>query len=328
VALRRRRPAGLKPLALLMELVCPRDNASLELFGDTLQCPHDHEYPFVEGIPVLVLDDAPPTQPGYWASPGEVEEVRAREPGPVEGDRVDPYVARLIIGTHGNLYRDLAAGLPRYPIPDFPLQDGGARLLDIGCNWGRWSLAAAAKGYDVVGLDPSFEAIVAAQRIATQLRASPRYVVADARFLPFSDASFDVVFSFGVLQHLYRTDVARCVREIARVLAPGGLSYVQMPGAFGPRNLFQLARRGFQDANDFDVRYWTPRDLLRTFQAIGPTRLSANAFLTLNAQSSDIDLLPRRYRMLVRASEGLAALTRYVPLTWLADSLYVVSERR
>jgi len=187
-------------------LACPRDRTRLEVRGETLVCEEGHEYPYVDGLPVLVVDDElEPTQPGYWSRPEQIDAVRKSVPPPVEGDEVDPYVAELIIGTHGNLYRRLARGLRRYPIPHFPLPSGaGKTLLDIGCNWGRWTISAARGGYDPIGIDPSFEAIVAAKRIAKQLRTHANYVVADARRLPFPDGSFDVVFSYGVLQHFSR----------------------------------------------------------------------------------------------------------------------------
>jgi len=255
--------------------------------------------------------------------------VRSRRGPEVEGDRVDPYVAELIVGTHGNLYRHLSAGLERYPIPDFPLPAGDGRtLLDIGCNWGRWTIAATRAGYRVTGIDPSFEAIDAAARIARQLGVDAEYVVADARRLPIPDESLDVAFSYGVLQHFSKEDVAAAVREIRRVLKPGGTSWVQMPNALGVRNAYQLARRGFREGDEFEVRYWRPAELRRTFGAIGQTELSTDGFFTLNPQRRDLDLLPRRYRALVQASEALRRASRRVPaLTSVADSVNIRSIR-
>ena len=67
---------------------------------------------------------------------------------------IDGWVERSIVKTHGNLYR--GRPLNRYPIPAFPLGPGeGGSLLDIGCNWGRWTIAAAQAGYRVTGVDPS-----------------------------------------------------------------------------------------------------------------------------------------------------------------------------
>lgn len=310
-------------------LVCPRDRSALAVEGETLRCAEGHAYPYVDGIPVLVVDDLEPTQPAYWASPEQIEAVRVAQPPAVTGDAVDPYVAELILGTHGNLYKHLGAGLARYPIPDFPLAPGsGELLLDIGCNWGRWSISAARAGYRAVGLDPSFEAIVAARRIARQLGAQSRYVVADTRRLPFADDTFDVVFSYGVLQHLSKRDVAAAVEEIRRTLKRGGYSWVQMPNALGVRNLYQLARRGFREGDRFEVRYWRRGELTRTFGAIGATELSTDGFFTLNPQKRDLDLLPRRYRALVRTSEALRRLSGRAPfLTAVADSVNVRSAR-
>jgi len=307
-------------------LACPRDGSALEARGETLVCEHAHEYPYVDGIPVLVVDDElEPTQPGYWAKPEQIERVRAEEPPAVEGEQVDPYVAELILGTHGNLYKHLSAGLPRYPIPDFPPGRGnGELLLDIGCNWGRWTLAAANAGFRPIGVDPSFEAIVAARRIARQLGIEASYAVADGRRLPFRDEAFDVVFSYGVLQHFSKQDVAASVDEIRRVLERGGLSWVQMPNAQGPLNVVRLAQRRFREGDRFEVRYWRPSELQRVFGRIGSTDLSIDGFLTLNPQTSDLDLLPRRFRALVQASNTLKRAKFLRPV---ADSVNVRSIR-
>ena len=310
---------------LWQELACPRDRSRLEPRGETLVCDQGHEYPFVDGIPVMVVDDEiEPTQPGYWSSPEQIERVRAAEPPPVEGVAVDPYVAELILGTHGNLYKHLSGGMTRYPIPDFPLPRGNRELLlDIGCNWGRWTIAAAQRGYRPIGIDPSFEAIVAARRIARQLGVDDaRYVVADARKLPFADGTFDVVFSYGVLQHFSKSDVALSILDIRRVLGSGGYSWVQMPNSLGALNIVRLAQRRFREGDEFEVRYWKPSELKRVFGRIGPTELSTDGFFTLNPQKRDLDLLPPRFRALVRVSEGLKAV--HAPTT-LADSVNIRS---
>jgi 2-polyprenyl-3-methyl-5-hydroxy-6-metoxy-1,4-benzoquinol methylase len=312
-------------------LACPRDHSALRIDGERIVCADGHAYPFVDGIPILVLDDVEPTQPGYWAKPEQVAEARRRTaeaPPLAAGDEVDPYVAELIIGTHGNLYRKLAHGMSRYPIPDFPLPPGnGELLLDIGCNWGRWSLAAARAGYRPIGIDPSFEAISFAKRIAQQLGADVHYVVADGRHLPFAPASLDVVFSYGVLQHFSKADVRVSLRAVKTVLKPEGYSWIQMPNALGLLSIARLAQRGFTEGKEFDVRYWRPGELLRAWrECIGPCTLSTDGFFTLNPQKADLDLLPVYLRWIVRLSETLkAASQRFWPLTLLADSVNVRS---
>jgi SAM-dependent methyltransferase len=245
---------------------------------------------------------------------------------------VDPYVQKAIVRTCGGFYRHLEGRLPRYPIPILPLPPGdGRRLLDVGCNWGRWTVAADRRGYRAVGIDPSVEAVAAARRVAEELDAASEYVVADARRLPFADESFDVVFSYSVLQHLTKDDTLAALGEVRRVLKPGGRSLIEMANLLGARNLAQqIRRRRFRDATELaGVRYWTPRELVDTFrETIGPTTLTADAFLSLNAQRSDLPLMPRRYRALIRASLLLTRASGIVPgLRYLADSVWLESRR-
>jgi hypothetical protein len=69
--------------------------------------------------------------------------------------------------------------------------------------------------------------------------------------------------------------------------------------------------------------------MLRQFeQRVGPARLAVDSYFSLNAQTADLDLIPRRYRPLVRTSERLrAASERTRSLVYLADSLYVHATR-
>jgi 2-polyprenyl-3-methyl-5-hydroxy-6-metoxy-1,4-benzoquinol methylase len=241
---------------------------------------------------------------------------------------VDEYVRSAIVKTHGNLYRH--ARLTRYPIPDSPLPPGeGRSLLDLGCNWGRWTISAARAGYRATGIDPSRKAVGAARRVAEQLGVEAEYVVGDARQLPFASGSFDTVFSYSVLQHLPKEDVRLAVAEIARVLRRGGLAWIEMPNARGLLNLARQASRGFSAGTGADVRYWTPAELRETFGAIGPVQLLADGFLTINPQVSDLDLLPRPVRLVVRLSDALRRAALRAPvLVGVADSLVVRARAR
>ena len=307
-----------------MTVACPRDHLPLARDDGRLRCPDGHDFPCPGGIPVLLLPEAVPTQEGYWA--GQPEVVPADElPDPQPGT-VDPYVRTILHGTCGNLYASLDK-LERYPIPDLPLPDGrGTSFLELGSNWGRWCIAAARRGYRPTGIDPSLGAVRAARRVARQLRVEAEYVVADARHLPFADASVDVVFSYSVLQHLDPGDVRTAVAESARVLRPGGRSVHQLPNAYGLLNAYRQGRRGFRRASAFEVRYWRPSELRALGEElVGPTRLEVDGFFSLNAQSSDADLLRASGRAVVRASSVLRCVR---PLRPFADSIWVVSERR
>jgi SAM-dependent methyltransferase len=303
-------------------LACPRDRGALERQDDQLVCAAGHRYPVRDGIPLLLLEEERPTHAACHVS---LERREAYE-------RPDDLVQDAIAATCGNLYRHLIGNVTTYPIPDLRLPPGEGRLfLEVGCNWGRWCVSAARRGYSVVGVDPSLDALRAARHVAEQLGVEATYLVADARHLPFADASFDVGFSYSVFQHFAKDDALASFAEIGRVLRPGGRSLVQMANVWGARSLVNQAReRRFREPRTlFDVRYWSPGELRDAFaRAVGPTELAVDGFLTLNPQPADLALLPRRYRALVRTSEALRRLSERVrPLAYAADSLYVRSQR-
>jgi SAM-dependent methyltransferase len=238
---------------------------------------------------------------------------------------IDPSVQEQVPSTNGFLYRPLQFRLSRYPIPDLRLQPSkGKRLLDVGCNWGRWSIAAARKGYAVSGIDPNPLSILAARRVASQLALDIDYRSGSGEVIPYAENTFDVAFSYSVLQHLAKRRVRAAIKEISRVLRPGGVVLIQMPNWLGIRCLYHQAKRGFRAGRDFEVRYWGLKELRDAFGIIGEVDLSVDGFLGLGIQAADIDLLPRRFRAVVHTSEALRKLTDRLPfLLYAADSVYV-----
>jgi len=97
----------------------------------------------------------------------------------------------------------------------------GLRVLEVGAGAAQCSRWLAARGVDVVATDVSGGMLVAGGRLDAATGVRTQRVQADARALPFADASFDVVFTaFGVLPFV--PDPLRVHREVARVLRPGG----------------------------------------------------------------------------------------------------------
>jgi SAM-dependent methyltransferase/uncharacterized protein YbaR (Trm112 family) len=318
---------------LLDLLVCPRDKLPLEQTSGGLICANGHRYAVVEGVPILLLSESKQThiegsRSLEVAETGDASQLPRFTVGPGE---VDPFVRNSIGATNGSFYQHLVGTLADYPIPELRLPDGDGKLfVEIGCSWGRWCIAAARKGYRPIGIDPSLKGVRAARRVARQLGIHAGYLVADGRYLPFPDASVDQVFSYSVFQHLSKDDVRLGLAEIYRILRPGCQCQVQMPNTFGIRCLYHQVRRGFRQARDFEVRYWTPRELVSAFEAtLGPSRVLVDGYFSLNPQVSDLHFLPRRYRALVRTSEALRKMSKAFPaLAYVADSLYVNATRR
>jgi 2-polyprenyl-6-hydroxyphenyl methylase / 3-demethylubiquinone-9 3-methyltransferase len=95
------------------------------------------------------------------------------------------------------------------------------RVLDVGCGGGLIANDLARRGHAVVGVDIAPEALEVAARHDATGRA--RWVRADARELPFDNASFDAVCAMDFLEHVEPIDGV--LREASRVLAPGGLFF-------------------------------------------------------------------------------------------------------
>jgi ubiquinone/menaquinone biosynthesis C-methylase UbiE len=96
----------------------------------------------------------------------------------------------------------------------------GMDVLDVGCGQGIDLVRYARAGARVTGMDLTPRHVELAGRHLEAAGLSGNVVVGDAEQLPFADDSFDRVSSNGVLHHT--PDIAAALREIRRVLRPGG----------------------------------------------------------------------------------------------------------
>lgn len=115
-----------------------------------------------------------------------------------------------------------------YHLPElFASLDGaGAALLDVGCGIGVDSIQLARRGFEVTAVDLTENALQIARQFAERRGVSIDFRAGNAESLDFGDQSFDAVYSFGVLHHT--PDIAASVREVHRVLRPGGTAYVML----------------------------------------------------------------------------------------------------
>lgn len=120
-------------------------------------------------------------------------------------------------------YQDYAPWMPR--VMGFALYPG-RRLLEVGCGMGTDLAQFARGGTTVCGTDLTLRSLeLARQRFAVEGLAG-QFLACDAEALPFPDQSFEVVYSNGVLHHT--PDTEKAVREIHRVLKPGGVAIVML----------------------------------------------------------------------------------------------------
>jgi 2-polyprenyl-3-methyl-5-hydroxy-6-metoxy-1,4-benzoquinol methylase len=141
----------------------------------------------------------------------------------------------------------------------------GQKLLDFGCGPGYFIERAAQSGWEAHGVEPAAWAQEAAHR--RKLPHLHQGRLADQRF---PDAMFDVVASMQVIEHL--ADPLTELREVCRVLRPGGLLYANVPNY---RCLSIVLGRDDFDSNFpmGHLSYFTPATLSALMKAAGFTVL-------------------------------------------------------
>ncbi|MDZ4702053.1 MAG: class I SAM-dependent methyltransferase [Rhodothermales bacterium] len=110
-------------------------------------------------------------------------------------------------------------------------------ILDAGCGRGRNLVYFMNEGFDVFGVDQEEAAIASIRRLAGRLGVSDpdqRFQTADLAGLPYSDARFDAVICSAVL-HFARDEshFEGMIREMTRVLRPGGLFFARLASTIG-----------------------------------------------------------------------------------------------
>jgi ubiquinone/menaquinone biosynthesis C-methylase UbiE len=120
----------------------------------------------------------------------------------------------------------------------------GQRVLDLGCGTGATTLAAkrACAGIEIVGLDPDVKALERARAKAQRAGLEIEFRQGFGDTLPFPDASFDRVLSSFMFHHLEPEQKPAVLREIARVLRPGGRLHLLDFGGAGHGLMSFVAR--------------------------------------------------------------------------------------
>lgn len=138
-------------------------------------------------------------------------------------------------------------------------------LLDVSCGQGALVQFAWQAGLRACGLDLS----PAAARLAHHVAPLAAFSVANAEQLPYANNAFHYVTNIGSVEHYI--EPARAVREMARVLRPGGRALILLPNTFGLLgNILHVWRTGdvYDDGQPLQ-RYGTNRQWRRLLEANG-----------------------------------------------------------
>jgi SAM-dependent methyltransferase len=111
----------------------------------------------------------------------------------------------------------------------------GARVLDLGSPKDLAAMLARHRGYEVVATDILPEAISLSERYARAQRLEGHGAgrvhseIQDGRALTYADGSFDAAYSVSVLEHIPDSGDSAAIRELVRVVRPGGVVVVTVP---------------------------------------------------------------------------------------------------
>lgn len=167
---------------------------------------------------------------------GIVELLRTGK-GPMDG-----WIARAYDRGVQAVFRDIIRGI----FDDVAEQlQGARRLLDVGCGPGQFTVLAAERlpHAEVWGIDLAPTMIELARGHAARSLARERlhFEIADAAALPFPESHFDAVLSTGSIKHW--PDAVAGLREIHRVLKPGGRAYIAEMNRLAPPEAVGSHRR-------------------------------------------------------------------------------------
>jgi uncharacterized protein len=238
-------------------------------------------------------------------------------------------VQQQVAATNGIHFLNSIGELNEYPIPEIPVSDGGPGklLLDIGCGWGRWLVAAYRKNYIPIGIDIRLEFCETSRTVIRDNGGTGYTVVADLQQLPFQNNIFDTVWSFSVIQHTHYNRLISCLKEIERTLKTEGYCFLEFPNRKGFRNRFGPASKpNNMDFESWDVRYYSPEEYREIFSK------EFDNFQYFNHSALGIGILPGdlkytrgfKNRSLVGLSRALSKVADLIqPLKYFSDSLYI-----
>ena len=138
----------------------------------------------------------------------------------------------------------------------------GMTILELGCGTGSFTGELARSGVDITAIDVSPELLEIAR--ANSSAPNVRYEIQNAYALTYSDATFDSIVGSSILHHL---EIEEALREIYRVLKPGGTIYFTEPNMMNPqiaiqKNVPWIKRRLGDSPDETAFFRWSLRRLL------------------------------------------------------------------
>jgi ubiquinone/menaquinone biosynthesis C-methylase UbiE len=142
----------------------------------------------------------------------------------------------------------------------------GDWLLDAGCGGGRHCFGALDRGARVSGVDLDLDSLRLARAGLRERPGVAGVLRGDVFRLPYRDGQFDRVICSEVMEHVH--DYPGAIRELVRVLRPGGTLAVTIPTATTEHVYLRLCRDYFESPGGH-IRIFRPRDLCAAMARAG-----------------------------------------------------------
>jgi len=142
----------------------------------------------------------------------------------------------------------------------------GKTMLELGAGLGEASAWFAIHGANVIATDLSGGMLVVARRVAAHNGTAITPVQMDGAVLALADASVDIVYGANVLHHV---EQAQCIREVHRVLRPGGVAVFWDPLRYNPAiNVYRRMATEVRTTDEHPLGVEDLRLLRRTFRRV------------------------------------------------------------
>ena len=111
------------------------------------------------------------------------------------------------------------------------------KILDCGAGWSKTKLSLFYQyGYEAFGIEINKEALDEAVEFCRENNYALNLIHGDMRDIPLADESFSFVYSYNSISFMTKPDIQKSMKELIRVLKPGGLCYVNFDSVDDPDN--------------------------------------------------------------------------------------------
>lgn len=180
----------------------------------------------------------------------------------------------------GHLPRQLRATFRKLVAPP-------ARVLEAGCGQGHFTVALSHLGYDAVGIDWADRVIGRNQQRFPQIP----FRQGDVRSIADPDNSYDAVYSPGVCEH-FEEGPDDVLREVVRVLKPGGVAVVSTP-CLNKLRQRRWSRVIGSDPGAFYQYFFTPEGMSHILSRLGLVEVRAYPYGVWAALCDELPVLRR-----------------------------------